>query len=692
MQEEARNRRVPNVGFALHGDSPVRIRGRGVPSRSAPALSLSESLREQIRSAGAGQQAGDVNGPRSGGDSPQDRPRSKRPSFDEVIRPVDTEAAALALPDGLAEVLDGLQKGFIQISHVLRHGIRSLGSEDAASVDGSLVDPTEHDVTRNKPGLMHRGLHGRTVATREAGHSSIGEQWQREVLRQDQRAASILIEALRGTRRVCTVALETHEGVVDLSGDMSDDVSDDDEAEAEGREAGNADTAAAATAERPAAGDDVPWYLAEMIAAGVDLGGVATSTSAPPPPSEASPPGPGPGVVPGPPVVAPRSPQTHRRRKGLFAVVLDPLGHALNSDAGVSVGTIFGVYPLTSADRARFGPNLASHVLRPAKELVAAGYALYGASTQLVLSCGHGVDGFTLHPKKEDFILTRPSLQLPPVGRFYSVNLGHRRSWSSAVDAHIETVTATKSLRYIGTFVADVHRTLLYGGIFYYPPSAKRPAGKLRLLYEVGPIAFLVEQAGGDCTTGLERLLDIQPARCNTCVPVALGSSRDVEAYVRAHRNAVSDAGAGAGANADVDTQRGLLDLGLPRNAGSRKQRAMPRVVSGQTRLDAGRNPLLASAQSAAGADQAPSDDSDGHLSSSSMDSAHTGTPSLDCSLRDGDRREEDEEDPDRLRTARHAAHALLGETTSSMDEEEKEEADELPWWAAEMAAAQSAC
>jgi len=220
-----------------------------------------------------------------------------------------------------------------------------------------------------------------------------------------------------------------------------------------------------------------------------------------------------------------------RRATGSYAVVLDPLGHALNLEAGVSVGTIFGIYRAEDMDM-DVAPS--SYVLRAGSELIAAGYALYGASTQLVLSCGHGVDGFTLNPDSGVFMLTLPQLQMPPVGRFYSVNLGHRRQWSRAVADHIDAMSSTKSLRYIGTFIADVHRTLLCGGAFFYPPRTKRPNGKLRLLYEVAPIAFLMEQAGGACTSGVERLLDIVPTSGNVCVPVAFGSSIDITDYQRA--------------------------------------------------------------------------------------------------------------------------------------------------------------
>ena len=138
--------------------------------------------------------------------------------------------------------------------------------------------------------------------------------------------------------------------------------------------------------------------------------------------------------------------------------------------------------------------STSAHVLRKGSELLAAGYALYGSATQLVLSCGHGVDGFTLHPALETFVLTRPRLALPPLGRFFSCDMGNSNDWSDEIADHVDRLASSKSLRYIGTFIADVHRTLLYGGIFGYPADSKNANGKLRLLDEAAPMAATSNQ------------------------------------------------------------------------------------------------------------------------------------------------------------------------------------------------------
>jgi fructose-1,6-bisphosphatase I len=213
-------------------------------------------------------------------------------------------------------------------------------------------------------------------------------------------------------------------------------------------------------------------------------------------------------------------------------VVLCPLNGASNADAGASAGTIFGLYALPRREAEVASLPNTSHVLRRGSELLAAGYALYGAATQLIFSCGHGVDGFTLNPEKGEFVLTRPQMQIPRCGRFYSVNHGHRKGWSKACAEHIDLVAESKSLRYIGTFVGDIHRTLLYGGVFFYPADSKRPHGKLRLLYQAAPMAFLIEQAGGAASTGHARLLDLTATSPNQKVPVCMGSVQDVDDYV----------------------------------------------------------------------------------------------------------------------------------------------------------------
>lgn len=374
------------------------------------------------------------------------------PTFAQHLRAQAVAAADTEVNAELTRILEALERSFREISLLLRYGLRTAGSDMEAE---ALHARSENDV------------------------------WQRQVLRQDQRVADILLESLRGTR-TSAVALETHEGVVDFELEEEED-------EPSADETGSAPPAAPPA---PVSTDPMDFYTAATPQTSY------TSSRTVRPPS----------------------------KRPRFVVVLDPLGHALNVDAGVSVGTIFGIYKSTEDSKCA---EPTSRVLKRGTELIAAGYALYGASTQLVISRGHGVDGFTLHPVLEEFMLTRPRLQMPPTGKVYSVNLGHRHEWSSAVVMHVEGLARTKSLRYIGTFVADVHRTLLYGGVFFYPPSRKRPVGKLRLVYEITPVAFLMEQAGGACTTGDARVLDMQATSINQCVPVAFGSLHDVEAYVR---------------------------------------------------------------------------------------------------------------------------------------------------------------
>ena len=231
-----------------------------------------------------------------------------------------------------------------------------------------------------------------------------------------------------------------------------------------------------------------------------------------------------------------------------LAVVIDPLDGVNNADAGVSIGTIFGVYRVDGAMQddarqralvddvrvAREGDASLPHVLRRGEELVAAGYAMFGVATQMVLSCGQGVDGFTLQPELQRFMLTRPQLQMPLRGRVVSVNLGHAKDWDPAVAEHVTQLTEARTLRYIGTLVADLHRTLLYGGIFLYPSSRKMPRGKLKLLFEAAPMAYLMEQAGGGASDGTVRLLSLTPTTLSQCTSACFGSLHDVNGYIAA--------------------------------------------------------------------------------------------------------------------------------------------------------------
>ncbi|KAH0883213.1 hypothetical protein HID58_059309 [Brassica napus] len=217
-------------------------------------------------------------------------------------------------------------------------------------------------------------------------------------------------------------------------------------------------------------------------------------------------------------------------KRGKYCVVFDPLDGSSNIDCGVSIGTIFGIYTMEHSDE----PTI-EDVLKPGNEMVAAGYCMYGSSCMLVLSTGTGVHGFTLDPSLGEFILTHPDIKIPNKGNIYSVNEGNAQNWDGPTTKYVERCkypkdgSPAKSLRYVGSMVADVHRTLLYGGIFLYPADKKSPNGKLRVLYEVFPMAFLMEQAGGQAFTGKKRALDLVPKKIHERSPIFLGSYDDVE-------------------------------------------------------------------------------------------------------------------------------------------------------------------
>jgi len=225
------------------------------------------------------------------------------------------------------------------------------------------------------------------------------------------------------------------------------------------------------------------------------------------------------------------------RNRGKYCVVFDPLDGSSNIDAGVNIGTIFGIYKIQPNS-----PGSISDVLRPGSEMVAAGYTMYGSSANLVLSTGFGVNGYTLDAALGEFILTHPDIQIPPRGKIYSFNEGNSMYFHPPVTAYLKSIKYPSppktpySARYIGSMVADVHRTLLYGGIFGYPDDKKSKNGKLRLLYEAFPMAFLTEQAGGIATTGTKRILDIVPKNIHDRCPVFLGSRDDVLDLVKFYK------------------------------------------------------------------------------------------------------------------------------------------------------------
>lgn len=223
--------------------------------------------------------------------------------------------------------------------------------------------------------------------------------------------------------------------------------------------------------------------------------------------------------------------------QGRYAVCNDPIDGSSNLDAGVSVGTIFGVYKLLDNLT-----GLIKDVLRPGTEMVAAGYTMYGALTHLMLTTGHGVNGFTLDTQLGEFILTHPKLVMPVQRSIYSVNEGNAYYWNEKVVKYIELLKQPQpdthkpySARYIGLMVADIHRTLLYGGIFAYPADSKSKNGKLRVLYECFPMAYLMEQAGGAAVTDKgERILEIVPKGIHDRSGIWLGSKGEVEKFLKA--------------------------------------------------------------------------------------------------------------------------------------------------------------
>jgi fructose-1,6-bisphosphatase I len=218
-----------------------------------------------------------------------------------------------------------------------------------------------------------------------------------------------------------------------------------------------------------------------------------------------------------------------------YLVVFDPLDGSSNIDVNISIGTIFGVYR-----KDHEGPATTADFLKPGRELQAAGYVIYGSSTQFVITTGKAVHGFTYDPSVGEFLLSHENIRISEHHPTYSINEGNAARWTEGVKRWGEWVKAEDkatrrpySMRYVGTLVADAHRTLLRGGVFAYPADTKSPEGKLRLLYEANPFAFILEAAGGVATTGTERILDIQPTTLHQKVPLVLGSRRNVEEFLR---------------------------------------------------------------------------------------------------------------------------------------------------------------
>jgi fructose-1,6-bisphosphatase I len=216
---------------------------------------------------------------------------------------------------------------------------------------------------------------------------------------------------------------------------------------------------------------------------------------------------------------------------GKYAVLFDPLDGSSNIDVNAAVGTIFSIYRRVSME----GRGTAADVLQPGCRQVAAGYVMYGSSTMLVYTTGQGAHGFTLDPTIGEFLLSHERIITPRVGTYYSVNESNFGRWDRAVQAAVRGLKgdmpdglAPKNSRYIGSLVGDFHRNLINGGVFLYPADSRNPGGKLRLLYEASPMAFIAEQAEGSATDGLNRILDIVPEHLHQRTPLVIGSREDV--------------------------------------------------------------------------------------------------------------------------------------------------------------------
>ena len=210
---------------------------------------------------------------------------------------------------------------------------------------------------------------------------------------------------------------------------------------------------------------------------------------------------------------------------------MDPLDGSSNIDVNVSVGTVFSIYRRITPVGT---PVKLKDFLQPGNNQVAAGYIVYGTSTMLVYTTGHGVNGFTLNPALGSWYLSHPDMQYPEIGQIYSVNEGNYVHFPQGVKDYIkycqeEEEDRPYTSRYIGSLVSDFHRNMIQGGIYFYPTTSKAPKGKLRLLYECNPMAFIAEQAGGKASDGFNRILEIEPTELHQRVPFFVGNKEMVE-------------------------------------------------------------------------------------------------------------------------------------------------------------------
>ncbi|MBI2271788.1 MAG: class 1 fructose-bisphosphatase [Bacteroidetes bacterium] len=224
--------------------------------------------------------------------------------------------------------------------------------------------------------------------------------------------------------------------------------------------------------------------------------------------------------------------ENHQSVNARYVVAFDPLDGSSNIDVNVSVGTIFSIYRRVSLN----GPGTLEDFMQRGTEQVAAGYVIFGSSTMMVYTTGKGVNGFTLDPSIGEFCLSHPNIKIPKSGKIYSINEGNYVHFPDGVKKFIKwcqeedkASNRPYSSRYIGSAVADIHRNLLYGGVFIYPTTSTSPKGKLRLLYECNPLAFIIEQAGGKATDGFGRILELETKSLHQRTPLFIGSTEIVE-------------------------------------------------------------------------------------------------------------------------------------------------------------------
>jgi len=237
--------------------------------------------------------------------------------------------------------------------------------------------------------------------------------------------------------------------------------------------------------------------------------------------------------------------------RGKYLLMFDPLDGSSNMDVNVSVGSIFSILRCPG-DQNVDGPTPVEAFLQPGVKQVCAGYAIYGPSTMLVLTTGHGVNGFTLDPNVGEFVLTHENMTIPADTKEFAINMSNYRFWEEPVRRYVDECLKGKegprgkdfNMRWVASMVAEVHRILTRGGVFMYPMDSKlkEKGGKLRLMYEANPMSFIVEQAGGASSTGRERIMEMQPKGIHQRVPVILGSKNEVDLLVSYHKEPVGKA------------------------------------------------------------------------------------------------------------------------------------------------------